>query len=62
MAFGHHHRVTGGLPEIERKIHGIEQHRRVLEMIARVDSPAAVGADVHRAVITIDGEDFIGGV
>ena len=62
MALGDHHRVADGLLEIQGQLAGPMQNRDVLEEIAGVDPPAAVGTDVNRAVVAVDGENLVGRV
>ena len=47
------------LPQIQRQLEWTEQDRRILERVARVDPPAAVRADMHRAVVAIDRDHLV---
>ena len=57
-----HHRMANDLLDIQGKRPRIEEHRDILELIAAIDAPAAIRAEMDGAVVVVDGEHLIGSV
>ena len=54
--------MPGDLLQVHRQGAGVEQGRDVLELVARVDPPAAIVADMDGAVVGVDGHHVVGRV